>query len=426
MNALHEPKLNTDEPKYDDVRGEAFLAQARRERRAYPRWVCEARATEARAQKRTAAQRLAMFLTSGVSGSSVAAPLRGCALLAPSPRPKSNATNVIAFILIISPRCDIPFNHANSGFTLIGLLVVLGAGAMLVLLLLPGLARSKSLGQEARCLNNMRQLMVAAQLYADNNAGVWFPNQPGQNCWCDDPMSWHDSNPWPATNTAVPTWQYGTEQAMVSGYYSFFAPYLLVPSVYKCPADPSTADNGGPRCRTYSANEAVGTCWNELWAGCPSAPGRGGLAGGPVTGQWLSGSLSDCQGYGQVYNKVSMMNRPSPVNLWVFAEEHPDTINDSGLAVQIADRGPGGDFIDAPSDLHNGAGSFAFADGHATLHKWVGPILGAAPFIQDDDGTGAFPVLTVTKAGDVTDLTWLQSHTSAPVSPRIPYPNPQN
>ena len=322
---------------------------------------------------------------------------------------------------------EIPLHRRNRGFTLIGLVVVLGAGAMLVLLLLPGLARSKSLGQEGRCLNNMRQLMVAAQLYADNNAGVWFPNQPGQDCWCSDPMSWYDSYPWPSTNTAVLTWQHSPGKGMATGFYSFFAPYLLVPSVYKCPADPSTADKGGPRCRTYSANQAVGTCWADLgWVLCPNSVSGGGRAGGPVTGQWLSDIFTDCQTYGQVYSKVSMMNRPSPGKLWVFAEEHPDTINDSGLAVQIANRGPGASFIDLPSDLHNGAGSFSFADGHATLHKWVGPILGAAPFIQDDDGTGAFPVLTVTKAGDVTDLTWLQSHTSAPLDPTIPYPTPQN
>ena len=44
--------------KYAHVRGKAFLAQARRERRAYPSWVCEERATKP-AAKRTAARRVA-------------------------------------------------------------------------------------------------------------------------------------------------------------------------------------------------------------------------------------------------------------------------------------------------------------------------------------------------------------------------------
>jgi hypothetical protein len=57
--------LSTDEHQYDDVRGKGFLAQARRERRAYPSWVCEERATKP-AAKRTAAQRVALCLAWGV------------------------------------------------------------------------------------------------------------------------------------------------------------------------------------------------------------------------------------------------------------------------------------------------------------------------------------------------------------------------
>jgi hypothetical protein len=58
-------RLSTDEHKYDDVRGKAFLAQARREWRAYPRWVCKERATKPK-PKRTAAQRVVLFLAWGV------------------------------------------------------------------------------------------------------------------------------------------------------------------------------------------------------------------------------------------------------------------------------------------------------------------------------------------------------------------------
>src|SRR5208283_4174145 len=80
--------LSTDEHKYDDVRGKAFLAQARRERRAYPTWVCEERATKP-AAKRTAAQRVALFLAWGVVARRLQPHCGGCALLAPSPRPKT-------------------------------------------------------------------------------------------------------------------------------------------------------------------------------------------------------------------------------------------------------------------------------------------------------------------------------------------------
>jgi prepilin-type processing-associated H-X9-DG protein len=161
---------------------------------------------------------------------------------------------------------------------------------------------------------------------------------------------------------------------------------------------------------------------------CSSAAGHGGQAGGPVTGQWLSGSLSDCQNYGHVYQKISDMNRPSPANLFVFAEEHPNSINDSGLAVQIAETGPGGDYIDFPANLHLGSCSVSFADGHAIIHKWIGKILNKAPFVQNGAESAAFPTGTCSDPADLHDLNWLQSHTSSPISAEAlaKFPDPMN
>src|SRR5438105_11630928 len=56
--------LSTPFPKYDQVCGEGFLAQTRRERRAYPSGVCKERATTS-GPKRTAARRVASHLASG-------------------------------------------------------------------------------------------------------------------------------------------------------------------------------------------------------------------------------------------------------------------------------------------------------------------------------------------------------------------------
>ena len=259
--------------------------------------------------------------------------------------------------------------------------------------------------------------MLAAHIYADDNAGIWFPNQPGQDAWVDDVMAWNDGGfPWSSTNRQLLITQRGSALANVTSDFSFFAPYIKDPSVYKCPCDPSTADGGAPRCRSYSASQAVGTIWTTA--------GSCVVAGNPVTGQWLSGNDNDCSRYGHTYGKYSGMNRPNPVNLFVFAEEHPDSINDSSLAVQIAYTGVGGSFIDLPSNLHGGAGSFCFADGHATIHKWLGPLVGRMKFVQN----GSFPgnVTVGGNANDLRDLNWLQSHTSSPVNPNIPFPSPQN
>jgi len=231
--------------------------------------------------------------------------------------------------------------------------------------------------------------------------------------------------------TVATNWQFlitypGSALGQASGYFSFFTPYIKDPFLYMCPADPSMVDARGPRVRSYSASQAVGTCWTTVTQnGCPG-PANGGQANGPVTGQWLGGEGSDnnCQTYGYVYQTTAQMLHPSPVNLWVFGEEHPDCINDSGMAVQCADHAGAGDFIDMPSNLHNRAGSFSFADGHAEIHKWRGLILGAARFIQGSPsqtegdtenevwGTGQ-PTAT---GANLIDLNWLQARTSYPIS----------
>jgi len=223
--------------------------------------------------------------------------------------------------------------------------------------MLPALAGSKdrSVSYRTVCLNNHRQLISAAIMYADDNNDSWVPNEPEQStAWCGVNMDFNASH---SDNTNI--------LALTNPAVCVIAPYIQNPQVFHCPADKSYVTGLGARVRSISMSQAVGT--SPANYGCLTA-------GGPVNGQWLTGANigNGCQITYRTYGKTSQMTAPTPANLWVFCDEHPDSINDAMMAVQVAFSGIAGTFIDFPASYHNGAGSFSFADGHVEAHRWVG------------------------------------------------------
>ena len=64
----------------------------------------------------------------------------------------------------------------EDGFTLTDLLVVIVTVAILGVLLLPALAGTKPNSQAFQCLENLRQLTLGWQMYAEDNNGKLPPN----------------------------------------------------------------------------------------------------------------------------------------------------------------------------------------------------------------------------------------------------------
>jgi len=108
--------------------------------------------------------------------------------------------------------------------------------------------------------------------------------------------------------------------------------------------------------------------------------------------------------------KTSDITSPQPVNVWVFVDENPDSINDAAFATAMDARYPGTVWQDTPANYDCGACGFSFADGHSEIHKWR------------DSQTLAIPTTYTTHISTRSqpknyDVVWVQERTTARLKP---------
>jgi prepilin-type N-terminal cleavage/methylation domain-containing protein/prepilin-type processing-associated H-X9-DG protein len=214
------------------------------------------------------------------------------------------------------------FHQRRQAFTLIELLVVIAIIAILAGLLLSALSTAKAHGLSTSCLNNLRQLQISYQSYADSNADTLADNSVD------------------SAEAGTNAWIHGNVQRFSADYTNdilkgVFYPFNQSTGIYRCPASRAFVHDlvGAPVLHNRSYSISV---WlnNNNFAG----PKR----------------FSDIK---------------APSKILVFIDENAVSIDNGAIGIYSH---PSPNYWNLPANRHSKGCNLSFADGHAEHWRWTG------------------------------------------------------
>ena len=109
-------------------------------------------------------------------------------------------------------------HRGRAAFSLIELLVVIAIIGILAGLLIPAISSARERARAAKCGSQVRQILLARQMYTGDHFGNMIPNRP----------------PWPADPKGWSTWRWLLKES-----------YSIGEAVFRCPSAPNSYTEAG-------------------------------------------------------------------------------------------------------------------------------------------------------------------------------------